>query len=106
MYYDYEDFWAEPSEFEQQVEEFKDALRNAVKDEIKEEIMSLKSELATLKEFRDERHKLIREYEAKIREEQREVEDVKRTAKDSVPCAEQIRISRNAPAKKILVQIL
>ena len=43
MYYDY---WKEPNEFDQQIEEFKDALRSSVKDEIKEKIESLENELA------------------------------------------------------------
>lgn len=83
MYYDYDDYFREPSDFEMQIEEFKDALRDAVKDEIKNKIESLENELATLKEFRDERNKFIREYEAKIREAQKETADVKRFAKES-----------------------
>ena len=82
MYYDY-DFWQEPSEFEMQIEEFKDTLRNEVKDEIKKKIESLENELATLKEFRDEKNKFINEYEAKIREIKREADTVKREAKES-----------------------
>lgn len=83
MYYDYDDYFREPSEFEMQVEEFKDALRDAVKDEIKNKIESLEKELAELKEFRDERNKIIREYESKILEMQREVSNTKIAAKES-----------------------
>lgn len=83
MFYDYDDYFREPSEFEMQVEEFKDSLRNAVKDEIKEKIKSLEKELAELKEFRDERNKFIREYESKILEMQREVSNTKRVAIES-----------------------
>lgn len=83
MYYDYDDYFREPSEFEMQVEEFKDSLRNAVKDEIKDKIESLEKELAELKEFKEDRYKLIREYESKILEVQREANDVKRAAKES-----------------------
>lgn len=83
MYYDYDDYFREPSEFEMQIEEFKDSLRDAVKDEIKEKIESLEKELAELKEFRDERNKFVREYESKIQEMQREVSNTKRTAKES-----------------------
>lgn len=83
MYYDYEDYWEEPSEFEEQIEEFKDSLRNAVKDEIKNKIESLEKELAELKEFRDEKNKFIREYETKIREVQREANATMRAAKES-----------------------
>lgn len=83
MFYDYDDYFREPSEFEMQVEEFKDSLRNAVKDEIKEKIESLEKELAELKEFRDERNKFVREYESKILEMQREVSNTKRAAAES-----------------------
>lgn len=83
MYYDYDDYFREPSEFEMQIEEFKDSLRDAVKDEIKEKIESLEKELAELKEFRDERNKFVREYESKIQEMQREVSNIKRVAKES-----------------------
>ena len=82
MYYE-DDYWAEPSEFERQIEEFKDTLRNAVRDEIKEKIESLEKELAELKEFRDEKNKFIKEYEAKIREVQREASATIRAAKES-----------------------
>lgn len=83
MYYDYDDYFGEPSEFEMQIEEFKDSLRDAVKDEIKKKIESLEKELAELKEFRDERNKFVREYESKIQEMQREVSNTKRAAKES-----------------------
>jgi len=83
MYYDYDDYFREPSEFEMQVEEFKESLRNAVKDEIKEKIESLEKELAELKEFKDEKNKFIQEYEAKIREIKCEADKVKREAKES-----------------------
>ena len=83
MYYDYDDYFREPSEFEIQIEEFKDSLRNAVKDEIKDRIESLEKELAELKEFRDEKNKFVREYESKIQEMQREVSNTKIAAKES-----------------------
>lgn len=82
-YNDYDYYWEEPSEFEQQIEEFKDSLRDAVRDEIKNKIKSLEKELAELKEFRNEKNKFINEYEAKIREIKREADAVMRTAKES-----------------------
>lgn len=81
MYYD--DYWNEPSEFDQQVEEFKDSLRASVKDEIKEKIESLEKELAELKEFRDEKDKFIHEYENKINKIKNEADAVVRNAKNS-----------------------
>ena len=83
MYYDYDDYWAELSEFDQQIEEFKDSLRNSVKDEIKEKIASLENELSELKEFRDEKDKFIQECESKVGEAKREAEVAIRTAKES-----------------------
>lgn len=83
MYYDYDDYWGEPSEFEQQVEEFKDALRNSVKDEIKEKIASLEKELAELNEFKKDKNKIIQEYENKVKEAKREAEATIRKAKES-----------------------
>lgn len=83
MYYDYDDYWAELSEFDQQIEEFKDSLRNSVKDEIKEKIASLENELSELKEFRDEKDKFIQECESKVKEAKREAEVAIRTAKES-----------------------
>lgn len=83
MYYDYDAYWAEPSEFDQQVEEFKDTLRNSVKDEIKEKIAFLEKELEEVKEFRDEKKKFIQEYESKINEMKNEVDSVKRDVKES-----------------------
>ena len=83
MCYDYDDYWAGLSEFDQQIEEFKDLLRNSVKDEIKEKIASLENELSELKEFRDEKDKFIQECESKVREAKREAEVAIRTAKES-----------------------
>ena len=83
MCYDYDDYWAGLSEFDQQIEEFKDSLRNSVKDEIKEKIASLENELSELKEFRDEKDKFIQECESKVREAKREAEVAIRTAKES-----------------------
>lgn len=81
MYYD-EEFWEEPSEFEQQVEEFKDALRSSVKKEIEEKIASLEKELDELKDFKNDRKKIIQEYENKIREVKREADAQIRNTKE------------------------
>lgn len=79
----YDDYYEEPSEFEMQIEEFKDSLRNSVKDEIKQKIESLEKELESLKEFKNERNKFIYEYETKVREANREADKAKREAKES-----------------------
>ena len=81
--YDFEDYWGEPSEFEQQVEEFKDALRNSVKDEIKEKIASIEKELAELHDFKNDKKKIVKEYEDKIKEVKREADAQIRVVKES-----------------------
>ena len=81
MFYDADDYFAEPNEFEEQIEEFKQSLKDSVKDEIKERITSLEGQLAELKKFRDERNAFVREYEAKVREAQKEARDAKIHAK-------------------------
>ena len=81
--YDYDDYWAEPSEFEQQVEEFKDALRDSVKEEIKEKIASLEKELAELKDFKNDKKKIVQEYEDKLKAVKSEADARIRNAKES-----------------------
>lgn len=83
MHCDFEDYWTEPNEFEQQVEEFKDALRNSVKEEIKEKIASLEKELAELKEFKNDKNKIIQEYENNIKKIKSESDAQIRVAKES-----------------------
>lgn len=51
MYYD--DFYNEPSEFEMQIEEFKDGLRQAVKQEYLSKIERLENELAEFKSLKE-----------------------------------------------------
>lgn len=81
--YNEDDFYYEPSEFDQQIEDFKKALRESVKEETKAEIASLKKELEELKEFKNKRHKFIADYEAQIREIKHHAESVERAAKES-----------------------
>lgn len=58
----YDDFFEEPSEFEIQIEEFKQALVKEVKAEYKERMAKLEKENAELREFRDAKA----EYEHKL----------------------------------------
>lgn len=83
MFYDYDDCFREPSEFEEQIEEFKNSLKEAVRDEIKQKIENLEKELTELKEFRDERDKFIKEYKTKIREVEKEKNEAETNAKMS-----------------------
>ena len=66
MYYD--DYWDEPGEFDAKVEEFKDSLRESVKDEIKQKIESLENEIKELNEFKNEKEKFIEKYNSEIYE--------------------------------------
>lgn len=66
-YYD-EDFYYQPSEFEQQVDELKETLMNSVKDEFKEEMDRLKKENAELQEVKKKMKEIEQEYANKKRE--------------------------------------
>lgn len=70
-YYD-EDFYYEPSEFEQQVDELKEALINSVKDEYKEEMGRLRKENAELQKVKRDFESIKLEYKNKHRELQYE----------------------------------
>ncbi|KWX79944.1 hypothetical protein [Paenibacillus jilunlii] len=66
-YYD-EDYYNEPSEFEQQVDAFKESLLNAVKEEHKAEIERLRKENAELQEVKQNLESIKREYNQKVAE--------------------------------------
>lgn len=78
-YYD-EDFYAEPCEFEEQVEELKVALAASVQKKFLDEMEELRKENESLKEFRDQKKAYDRElaqakaqYEAKMRDAEMKV---------------------------------
>ena len=79
MYPDFDDYY-EPSEFEQQVEEFKDSLRRSVKQETQELIERLRKENEELRSVRDNWEKVKRSYEKKQRELQNEIYTCKQNA--------------------------
>lgn len=60
-YYDY-------SEFDAQIEQFKDSIRNSVKEEITETIENLKAELTTYKDLKENWETRNKELDDKIRE--------------------------------------
>ena len=62
----WEEFY-EGSEFDQQIEEFKDALREDVKRETLEEIERLQKELAELRDFKERKDEIEKEYREKMR---------------------------------------
>ncbi|AJG62191.1 MULTISPECIES: hypothetical protein [Bacillus] len=60
-----EEFYHEPSEFEQQVDELKETLMNAVKDEFKEEMDRLRKENAELQEVKKNMKEIEQDYKRK-----------------------------------------
>lgn len=79
MYPDFDDYY-EPSEFEQQVEEFKDSLKRSVKQETQELIERLRKENEELRSVRDNWEEVKRSYEKKQRELQNEIYTCKQNA--------------------------
>lgn len=65
-YYD-EDFYNEPSEFEQQIYEFKEALSKQVRDEFIEKMDKLEKENAELQTVKKDFDKIKQDYEDKKR---------------------------------------
>ena len=79
-----DDFYYEPSEFDQQVEEFKASLMKSVKEEFLQRMATLEKENAALRKFRDEKETFIRDCEARVAKAQREarmVEEKWKTAR-------------------------
>lgn len=72
----YDDFYNEPSEFEQQIDEFKQGLLNAVKEEYKTEMESLRKENSELQDVK----KRMKDIEFERRQEKNEVERIRREA--------------------------
>lgn len=72
----YYDFYDEPSEFEMQIEEFKDGLRKAVKQEYLTKIERLEKELAELKDLKENWKSKV----AELEEAKRETEKAKSEA--------------------------
>ena len=65
MYFE-DDFYYEPSEFEQQIDEFKACLMKSVKEEFLQRMEALEKENAALREFRDDKQAIIRDCENKV----------------------------------------
>lgn len=80
-YYDYEDYYGEPSEFEQQIDEFKDSLFNAVKQEHKDKMDKLEKENNELQEVKENWKSLENEYKSKILELKNEKSKLELNAK-------------------------
>lgn len=77
----YEDDFYEPSEFDQQVEEFKQALRESIKSEIRDELDRLRTENNSLKDVKANVERFEREQQKKINELEQEIRGAKQAAK-------------------------
>lgn len=77
----YDDFYDEPSEFEMQIEEFKDGLRQAVKQEYLTKIERLENELAELKVIKENWKSKVAELEAAKRETEKAKSEAMREAR-------------------------
>lgn len=80
-YYDYEDYYDEPSEFEKQIEEFKYSLYEVVKQEHVNTLKRLEKENQELQEIKKNWKALEDEYKSKIRELENEKSKLKLNAK-------------------------
>lgn len=80
MWYD-EDFYSEPSEFDMQIEEFKESLSKSVKKEYLEEMEKLRKENQALWEVKKNFEQIKREYENKKHKLEIAVRDAENKAK-------------------------
>lgn len=92
MYNDYDDFYYEPSEFEQMVDEFKASLRANVKDEIKEELAQLRKENEANRELRNNWNAKVAELEKEYQNKKYELTKAIRAAEDEARKAKQTRL--------------
>lgn len=75
-----DDFYSEPSEFNEQVDEFKKSLRASVKEEILAEMDRLRKENEKLMDIRDHWNEKVRELEKNLHEAERIADSAKRMA--------------------------
>lgn len=80
MYYP-DDFYNEPSEFDMQVEEFKESLAKSIKSEFLEEMERLKEENRKLQGIKDNFEQVKRDYERKKMECDRMMREAENNAK-------------------------
>lgn len=73
----FDDFFDEPSEFEQQIAEFKESLVEAVKAEYKEKMQALEEENAELREFKEAKEEHERILRNKVAEYDRRIQQAK-----------------------------
>lgn len=88
---DEDDFWSETPEFDEKVEEFKEALRADVKRETQELIEKLQKELDELKDYKENKLEIERKYHDEIAKMAKAEADIERKY-------------RNKRAKEILAE--
>lgn len=85
------DFYDEPSEFDQLVEEFKNSLRLSIKEEFIREIECLRKENESLREIRDNWNAKVGELEKDYANKNRELDKAIREANDAAVNAKELR---------------
>jgi len=96
MYED--DFYCEPSEFEQQVEEFKKSLQKAVRDEYVGEMARLRVENAKLQEIKANFENIKADYAEKTKLSEVSIEKAKKMA--LIDLLEETKLIMYAPKRK------
>lgn len=87
----WDDFYSEPSEFDEQVEEFKESLRASVKEEFTQEMERLRKENESLHEIRDNWNAKVLELEKDYASKKRELDGAIREARDAAANAKKLR---------------
>ncbi len=90
----WDDFYGEPSEFDMQVEEFKEALRVSVRDEIKQEMEQLRKENESLRAIRDDWDGKVRELEQDYARKESELNKAIRDAASAVDKAKRAHLEQ------------
>ncbi|WP_342025760.1 hypothetical protein AADC60_24670 [Cytobacillus pseudoceanisediminis] len=77
----YEDFYHEPSEFDIQVDHFKESLMKSVKEDFLSEMERLKKENENLQDVKDNFNGIVRDYENKKQQLESEYQTLKRNVR-------------------------
>lgn len=78
-YYD-DEFYTQPSEFDEEIESFKESLSKSIQKKFLDEMEELREENISLREFRDNKERYERELKAAKAEYQRKMQDAERQA--------------------------
>lgn len=82
-YYDYDEFYNEPSEFERQVGQFKQSLIEAVKREHKDEVDRLRKENTELQEIKKRKKEIEQDHKNALSALNREKQEFERKTKQA-----------------------